>query len=294
MSRARERMRELGASVEEWLRTSLDDAAIPHTLADAMRYSLLAGGKRLRPVLCLASGRMLGAPAASLMPFACALEFIHTYSLIHDDLPAMDNDLLRRGKPTSHVVHGEALAILAGDALLTEAFGLMASAPFDPALVLRAISFVSVQAGARGMVGGQTLDMAYTGRQDVSLQELAAMHAGKTGALLRAACVSGAILAGAGEKAIEALRVYGDAFGFCFQITDDILDEVGDTALLGKNVGSDQANGKTTYPLLAGLEKSREMAREQAERAAAALKDFSGPEADFLRELARSLVDRVI
>lgn len=294
MSRAREMMRELGEGIEAWLRASLDDAAIPDALAGAMRYSLLAGGKRLRPVLCLASGRMLGAQTADLMPFACALEFIHTYSLIHDDLPAMDNDLLRRGKPTSHVIHGEALAILAGDALLTEAFGLMASAPFAPALVLRAISFVSAQAGARGMVGGQALDMAYTGRQDVSLEELAAMHAGKTGALLRAACVSGAVLAGAGEEEIGALRAYGEAFGACFQITDDILDEVGDAALLGKNVGSDQANGKTTYPLLVGLEKSREMAGEQAERAAAALEGFSGPEADFLRELARSLVDRVI
>lgn len=285
-------LRSLVALIEAWLKNSLANPDIPGRLRKAMEYSLLAGGKRIRPSLCLACGRMLGADIHALMPFAGALEFIHTYSLIHDDLPAMDNDDLRRGQPTNHIVHGEAFAILAGDALLTDAFGLMASTPLPAERVVRAIGLASACAGSSGMVGGQSLDMEYTGRLGVSIEELRRMHAGKTGALLRAACVCGGILAGADTVSCHALSVYATAFGSCFQITDDILDEVGDTAALGKKTGSDAANGKNTYPALIGLEESRRLAVARAEEAVAALSAFSGPDAEFLRTLVRSLVHR--
>ena len=285
-------VREFGREIEAWLQKSLENPDIPERLRMAMRYSLLAGGKRIRPSLCLACGRMLGASIDALMPFAAALEFIHTYSLIHDDLPAMDNDDLRRGRPTNHKVHGEALAILAGDALLTDAFGLMASVTFPAERVVRAIAFASACAGSSGMVGGQALDMEYTGRSGVTLEELRHMHAGKTGALLRAACVCGGILAGADEAHCAALSRYAAAFGACFQITDDILDETGDTAALGKTVGSDAANGKNTYPALVGLEESRRLAVALAEEAVAALTGFTGPDAEFLKTLAQSLATR--
>lgn len=278
--------------IEAWLETSLANPDIPAGLRTAMEYSLLAGGKRIRPALCLACGRMLGADLDLIMPFAAALEFIHTYSLIHDDLPAMDNDALRRGRPTNHIVYGEAVAILAGDALLTDAFGLMASVNLPAERVVRAIALASACAGSAGMVGGQMLDMEYTGRPGVTLEELRRMHSGKTGALLRAACVCGGILAGADSVCCAALSAYAVAFGSCFQITDDILDETGDTAALGKTVGSDAANGKNTYPALIGLEESRRLALTRAEEAVAALEEFSGPDAEFLKALARSLVTR--
>lgn len=278
--------------IEVWLETSLANPDIPAGLRAAMEYSLLAGGKRIRPSLCLACGRMLGADLDLLMPFAAALEFIHTYSLIHDDLPAMDNDALRRGRPTNHIVYGEAVAILAGDALLTDAFGLMASVNLPADRVVRAIALASACAGSAGMVGGQVLDMEYTGQSGVTLEQLRRMHSGKTGALLRAACVCGGILAGADSACCAALSAYAVAFGSCFQITDDILDETGDTAALGKTVGSDVANGKNTYPALIGLEESRRLAVTRAEEAVTALEGFAGPDAEFLKALARSLVTR--
>ena len=315
------------AVVEKWLRSCLEKDNIPPGLLKAMEYSLLAGGKRIRPVLCLLSARLCGLDPAAVLPFAGALECIHTYSLIHDDLPAMDDDDLRRGRPSNHKQFDEATAILAGDGLLTDAFALMASVaetdilagelvqldivPEAEALdtaarvlrapavsipadrVLRALILVAEAAGSPGMVGGQFLDMQYTARRDVTLLELAAMHAMKTGAMLRVACESGAVLAGADREALDALTAYGTALGAAFQITDDILDETGDEATLGKPVGSDASQNKCTYPSLLGLEKSRELALAHSERAAGALASFDGSAAALMRGLAAYIVNRV-
>lgn len=268
---------------------------LPEGLRTAMDYSLLAGGKRLRPVLCLTFSRAFGQNPGddAVMPFAAAIECIHTYSLIHDDLPAMDNDDLRRGRPSSHKKFDEATAILAGDALLTDAFAFMASAgsALPAGRVLQAISCMASAAGGPGMVGGQFLDMRYTLAKSASLEELRAMHAMKTGALITASCVAGAILGGADATAQKAAGEYGQALGAAFQIMDDVLDETGDPALLGKAVGSDAANEKPTYPSLLGLEQSRRLAREEADKAVAALPDAGG-ETAFLHALARYVVDR--
>ena len=254
----------------------------------------LAGGKRLRPVLCLSTAALFGLSAEAVMPFAASLEMIHTYSLIHDDLPAMDDDDLRRGRPSCHKAFDEATAILAGDALLTDAFGFMASTVKDlPAgRVLEALASVSSAAGSAGMVGGQILDMDCTGKTDVPLETLQTLHALKTGAMFRVACVSGGLLAGASESDIASLRAYGEALGVTFQIVDDILDETADTATLGKPAGSDAEMGKTTYPSLMGLDRSRELAQEFAEKAVDSLSAFSGQDAAFLKGLALMLVTR--
>lgn len=285
---------ERGALVEGYLSRCLDAVPTQPRLKEAMNYSLLAGGKRLRPVLCLSTASLFGLKAESVLPFAAALEMIHTYSLIHDDLPAMDDDDLRRGRPSCHKAFDEATAILAGDALLTDAFGFMAETgkSLPPDRVLRALAAVASAAGAAGMVGGQVLDMECTGRTDVPLPTLRTLHALKTGAMFRVACTSGGLLAGAPEEGIEALHAYGEALGVTFQIVDDILDETADTATLGKPAGSDAAMGKTTYPSLLGLEQSRELAREYAEKAAACLAACPGPDAYFLRGLALMLVTR--
>ena len=287
------------AAVEHWLaqalRGPLCGPDVPPGLLQAMEYSLLAGGKRIRPVLCLISARLFGLERDAAMPFAGALECIHTYSLIHDDLPAMDNDDLRRGKPSSHKQFGEAAAILAGDGLLTDAFALMASVhtqiPADR--VLAAIRLAARAAGSPGMVGGQFLDMQYTARQGVGLEELMAMQAMKTGALLCAACRCGAVLAGADEQGVAALAAYGQAIGAAFQITDDILDATGSELSLGKPVGSDAAQKKSTYPALLGLDKSRAAAQTQVDAAVQALAAYDAPPADLLRGLAVYIVNRV-
>lgn len=291
----KQQLKESAGLVEGYLATCLHDRNIPQGLLQAMEYSLLAGGKRLRPVLCLAVAQMIGASREAVLPFAAAIEFIHTYSLVHDDLPAMDDDDLRRGKPSNHKMFGEATAILAGDGLLTEAFAVMASvAGVIPAdRVVRAIAEVAVAAGSGGMVGGQQLDMEYTGRDGVSYDELRAMHAMKTGALIRCSCLAGAMLAGADDDDVDRLRVYGESIGAAFQIVDDILDEVGDEAQLGKPVGSDIEQGKTTYPSLMGIEKSRQLAQEHVDRAVEQLLLYTGAQADFLRCLAQYIVDRV-
>ena len=229
---------------------------------------------------------------AAVLPFAVGLEMIHTYSLIHDDLPAMDDDDLRRGRPTCHKVWGEATAILAGDALLTDAFGRMAAVPLPPDRVLAAVALAARAAGAAGMVGGQILDMDCTGKTDVPLETLQTLHALKTGAMFRVACVSGGLLAGASEPDIASLRAYGEALGVTFQTVDDILDETADTATLGKPAGSDAEMGKTTYPSLMGLDRSRELAQEFAEKAVDSLSAFSGQDAAFLKGLALMLVTR--
>ena len=240
----------------------------PAVVGDAMRYSVTAGGKRLRPILCLASAEAVGGDRSLAMPAACALEMIHTYSLIHDDLPAMDNDTMRRGRPTLHVVAGEGMAILAGDGLLAEAFALMARAPAttDPAIVarkVRVIDVVATAAGPTGMVGGQALDLAG------HAPDLRVMHAKKTGALIRAAAVAGAIMGGGDDRVVAEIDRAAAELGLAFQIVDDILDVEGATATLGKTAGKDAAAGKPTYPSLYGLDTARRMAKECVDRAEA-------------------------
>ncbi|MDL2316529.1 polyprenyl synthetase family protein [Desulfovibrio sp. OttesenSCG-928-A18] len=284
------------ARVEEWLSSALHRDGVPPGLLVAMEYSLLAGGKRIRPVLCLVSARMCGLRGLAALPFAGALECIHSYSLIHDDLPAMDNDDLRRGKPSNHKRFDEATAILAGDGLLTDAFTLMGRScelGLEAGRVLRAMLLVASAAGAAGMVGGQFLDMQYTGSSDVGLEELAAMQAMKTGALLKAACLSGGLLAGADEAALAALERYGSAIGAAFQITDDILDETGSEEELGKPVGRDAERNKNTYPSLLGLEASRRLAREKRDAAILALAPYNCSAASLLKGLAAYIVNRV-
>ena len=269
---------------------------IPCELVKAMEYSLLAGGKRIRPILCLIWGKMLGVNFEQILPFACGIELIHTYSLIHDDLPAMDNDDLRRGKPTNHKVFGEALAILAGDGLLTHAFSMMLSTPLPPHLIVSASREIAWASGPAGMVGGQVLDMLYTGKNSLDLKELQKMHRMKTGALIRGSCVSGAILARSAEADDtdeKMAREYGQAIGLAFQIVDDILDIVGNEQELGKPIGSDRDQGKVTYPALLGLTKSRELAEECAQKARASLTRYAGQEKDFLTELAQYIVNRI-
>ena len=277
------------------------DRGIPVRLLESMEYSLLAGGKRLRPVLTLSWASLLApedpSMADKVMPFAASLECIHTYSLIHDDLPAMDDDDLRRGKPSNHKQFDEATAILAGDGLLTEAFGLMSAASIIKGLpadrVLRAIFVLAQAAGAGGMVGGQAVDMEFTGRDSVSLDELRQMHAMKTGALITAACECGAILSGAGEKDVENAREFGKSIGVAFQIVDDVLDVVSDTETLGKPAGSDEAMGKSTYPALLGLDESKRLASQHIDTAVNRLSGYAGSEQEFLVQLARYIVDRV-
>ncbi|HUR35717.1 MAG TPA: farnesyl diphosphate synthase [Vicinamibacterales bacterium] len=260
----------------------------PPLLAAAMRYSLLGGGKRLRPVLAIAAADAVAgatpAPVLDLvLPTACAVEFIHTYSLIHDDLPAMDNDSLRRGRPTLHTVYGDGIAILAGDALQGEAFALMAREPrtSDPAVTARklaAIGIVAAAASAGGMVGGQVVDLQAAGQVDghhlsLTADALRAMHLQKTGALIRACAVGGAIMVGATRHQLDAIERWGGEVGLAFQIVDDILDVEGDAAALGKTSGKDAARAKPTYTSLFGLEQARQMAAACARRAHAVLAD---------------------
>jgi geranylgeranyl diphosphate synthase type II len=263
----------------------------PPVIYEAMRYSLLAGGKRLRPILLMAAADAVGGKGVDYLQVACGLEMIHTYSLIHDDLPAMDNDDYRRGKLTNHKVYGEGMAILAGDGLLTAAFEVMLEQPnVKPDVVLRAVKEIASAAGPDGMVGGQAIDLISEG-QAVDFKILRLMHQGKTGALFKAALKAGAMLAGATTDQIEKLTAYGEYFGLAFQITDDILDVTGTQEEIGKPVGSDEKNKKATYVSLYSLEGAGSMAREAVAKALDALVRF-GPEADILRELARYLLSR--
>ena len=257
----------------------------------AMRYSLFAGGKRLRPILMLETAKMCGGDEKVVMPFACAVEMIHTYSLIHDDLPAMDNDDLRRGMPTSHIKFGEATAILAGDALLNKAFEIVSAAGNGGAeLILKAISELAKSSGTEGMIGGQVIDMESEGK-DISLDELRRLHLLKTGAIIRSSCRIGAVLSGASEAEISAVDEFAANLGVAFQIRDDILDVEGSEEELGKPIGSDAEQEKNTYVKLVGLEKSKELAAEYSEKAKAALEMF-GEKADFLLRLTDYLIDR--
>ena len=254
---------------------------------EAVRYSLLAGGKRIRPILTLAAGEVAGAPPQRTMPFACALELVHTYSLVHDDLPAMDDDDLRRGRPTSHKVYGDGTAILVGDALLTEAFGVMARARgVAPARVVAAVDELARAAGELGMVGGQARDLAAEGTTP-GLAAVRTIHALKTGALLRAAVRVGAIVGGAPPRMLAHLTAYGDALGLAFQIADDVLD-----ALDGDADGRTDAElGKATYPGTLGMDGARRHARRARDAAIAAVRPL-GPRAGVLVAIASHVVER--
>ena len=278
--------------VEEGLLRELKKVpAYDETLEKAMEYSLMAGGKRLRPVLLMAAADAVGKDGAAFLTTGCAIEMIHTYSLIHDDLPAMDNDDYRRGKPTNHKVFGDGIAVLAGDALLTLAFEVMLRQEgAAPETLVTVVSEMSRAAGPYGMVGGQVLDLEGEGRR-LDLAALRKIHMGKTGALFCAAIRSGAILAGAKEEELAALTLYAERFGLAFQITDDILDVTGDEAAIGKPVGSDVRNEKATYVTLTSLEEAKKLAEDAVDEAVAAL-DIFGERAAFLRDLALFLLGR--
>jgi geranylgeranyl diphosphate synthase type II len=255
----------------------------PESLRDAMRYSLLAGGKRLRPILCLAACELVGGSSELAMPTAVALEMIHTMSLIHDDLPAMDNDDLRRGRPTNHKVYGDAMAILAGDAMLSRAFEMVAvRSPNVPAdRLLRVVGELALVSGAPGLVGGQVVDLESEG-QAVDLETLEYIHLHKTAALLRACVVTGALIGGASDDQLQAMRTYANGIGLAFQIIDDILDVTASSEVLGKTAGKDLLADKTTYPKLLGLEASREKALQLVRESKAALEPWSNKAAPLL------------
>ena len=283
--------RRVEASLDVWL-PALD--SYPPTLMEAMRYSVFAGGKRLRPILLLAATEAVGGDTAAVLPAACALEFIHTYSMIHDDLPAMDDDSYRRGKLTNHKVYGEALAILAGDGLLTHAFEVLSSpslAEYFPAPLLLQVTYrLARAAGSFGMIGGQVVDILSEG-QTVPLAVLEYIHRHKTAALIEAAVVMGAILGGGTPTQVRALETYGHSVGWAFQITDDILDIEGDAALLGKEVGRDAQHDKVTYPAILGVEASRQRAAELMQQGLQALALFD-QRAERLRQIAEYIVVR--
>jgi geranylgeranyl diphosphate synthase type II len=260
----------------------------------SMNYSLFAGGKRIRPILCIAGAEAVGGSAEDVLAVACALELIHTYSLIHDDLPAMDNDDFRRGKPTNHKVFGEAVALLAGDGLLTLAFNLMARHGFEKdvekGVPLQVIDLISSAAGCKGMVGGQTVDISYEGKDsDPAVVEY--IHRHKTGALIAASVIAGAILAGGSEEETRSLNRYGQEIGLAFQIADDILNIEGNKDLLGKGIGSDKARGKMTYPGIFGIMESKRIQEGLIDHAIEALKGFD-EKADPLRDIASYIIKR--
>lgn len=304
------RRREVEAALADILPAPPD---CPPVVYDAMRYSLLAGGKRLRPVLCLASADAVGGDRRNALPAACAIELIHTYSLIHDDLPAMDNDTMRRGRPTLHVVAGEGQAILAGDGLLTEAFNILARSPrpadYERALTqLDVVRVIAAAAGAIGMVGGQAIDLLHSplGTRDSGLgpsealakeaapldaDGLRRMHGKKTGALIRAAATSGAMMGGGTRQQVQAIDDAAGEFGLAFQIVDDVLDVEGASADLGKTAGKDAAAGKLTYPALYGLEQSKQMAVACLERAETALRRVALADSQLMA-IGRWIVER--
>lgn len=278
--------------VESALCDSVNDEAIPKPLCNAMRYSLEAGGKRLRPILVIAGAEAVGGNSQKVMNAAVALEMIHTFSLIHDDLPSMDNDSLRRGKPANHKVFGEAGAILAGDGLLAEAFYLLAQHVdgVDPKMALTAVRDIALATGGRGMTGGQVIDMEATGKK-IDVAGLKKLHAYKTGALISVSVTTGAKLCGASENDINNLSIYGDCIGLAFQIADDILDIEGDEATLGKDIGSDESKGKSTYPSVIGMDASKSEAALLVDQAVATLSMF-GSNAEPLRSIAKYIVER--
>ena len=288
------------AAMREEVDAALDrslppESAWPATIHRAVRYSLFAGGKRIRPVLVLAAGESVGGAREELMPLACAVEMIHTYSLVHDDLPAMDDDDLRRGKPTSHKVFGEAVAILAGDALLTRAFHLMAEVPegWDEVRVrrrVRATAILGEACGTTGLIGGQVMDLESEG-ESIDGEALERLHRAKTGALLSACVRGGAILGGAPAEALPPLTRYASAIGLAFQVVDDVLDATEDEAHLGKTAGKDEAARKATYVSVHGLDKARALAAALRQEALDAIAPL-GPRGELLGAIARLIVDR--
>jgi len=278
-------------ALERWIP---GEKEFPPQVHRAMHYSLFAGGKRLRPILALASVEAVGGRISHALPLACSLELIHTYSLIHDDLPPMDNDDWRRGKPTSHKVFGEALAILAGDALLTEAFhlatrpDLMKGVP--PQRRIQALWHLARAAGSLGMIGGQAMDILSQG-EDVEADLLEYIHSHKTGALIAASVAVGAIIGGASVRQFRALEEYGEKLGLAFQITDDLLDVEGEEGILGKTVGKDRSKGKATFPALFGIPESRRRAENLIAEALLSLASFDR-RADPLREIAKFILKR--
>lgn len=284
-------LKEYGEVVSKRIYEFLSAKNAPKQLIDAMIYSVGAGGKRLRPALMMQFAKALGCEPESVLDFACAIEMIHTYSLIHDDLPCMDNDDIRRGKPSCHIAYGEDTALLAGDALLTMAFSLACECKnIDSANVLSAIKLLANYAGLHGMVGGQVIDLDIEGK-DVPIQTVKKMYALKTGALIKAACEIGCVLAGADSDKMNAATLFSEKIGLAFQVADDILDLIGDSAVLGKPVGSDDKNNKSTYVSHYGIEKSKADVIALTNEAIDALSVFSD-DADALRELAQMLTDR--
>ena len=272
----------------------LDSAANSSRISKAMKYSLMADGKRLRPILCLAATEAVGGKSENTLRAACALEMIHTYSLIHDDLPAMDNDDLRRGRPTCHLAFNEATAILAGDGLLTLAFQILSTNNFtnenQASKWLRVLHHIASAAGYEGMIEGQMRDIASEGIQ-LEIEALEKMHALKTGALIEASIHTGAVLGDGSQKQIERLRIYAKNIGLAFQVVDDILDVEGDPAVMGKSVGTDQARNKNTYPALMGIKESRAFARKLVNNALQALNYFDN-KSDPLRAVAQYIIKR--
>lgn len=281
------------AAIEAFLQTAVPDGApLYREVAEAMRYSLLAGGKRIRALFVIECCAALGGRREEALPLAAAIEMVHAYSLIHDDLPCMDDDDLRRGKPSCHKVYGEATALLAGDALLTFAFETVAAAPLPEGLRLRAMAALARAAGYRGMIGGQVIDLAYENKP-MKPEVLATLHRLKTGALLSVSAQLGAIAAGAGEDSQRALGDFAEDIGLAFQIADDILDAVGDEAKLGKPIGSDAEQGKTTFVTLYGVDVSRKQVRACTDRALCKLqKAVPDGQDECLAHLCQSLVDR--
>ena len=261
-------------------------------LYQAVKYSLTVGGKRLRPILCLAGCEVVGGKVEDAITPACAIEMIHTYSLVHDDLPEMDNDTLRRGHPTTWVKFGQATAVLAGDALLNRAFEVLADWNFDCERKIKVISELGRASGMLGMVLGQQCDLDAEGRDDVSLEELLFIHRHKTGRLITASVVVGGITGGGSEEEIGALRNYGDSIGLAFQIVDDVLDVIGNQEKIGKNVGSDVEKGKTTFVKFFGVDGAKKRAREEVERAVEFLKVFPKDKRKPLEGIARFIVER--
>lgn len=291
-------MKEKKTLVDAFMEGYFSSTVMPETLHKSITYSLSAGGKRVRPVLCLAAYEACGGNPAEVVQYAAAFELIHTYSLIHDDLPAMDDDDLRRGKPTNHKVFGEGMAILAGDALLTEAFYLLSRPAASPeergavpeSAILRTIHELAGGAGMYGMVGGQAQDLL-SENEEPQPETLAFIHKCKTAALITSAVKAGGILACCGEEKLALLESYGLNTGFAFQVVDDILDVEGETEVLGKTAGSDEKKKKMTYPKLYGLEESRKKAKELVDKALEALTVFD-EKADPLRNMAQRLLER--
>ncbi|AEF17221.1 Polyprenyl synthetase [Thermoanaerobacterium xylanolyticum LX-11] len=285
----REKIEYINKGLNEFL--SLTDR--PEVLFEAMKYSVFAGGKRLRPVLCISACELVGGNKEDALPVACAIEFIHTYSLIHDDLPAMDNDDLRRGKPTNHKVYGEAIAILAGDALLNYGFEVLIQQALNSNKsqnILKAADEIARAAGCRGMIAGQVVDLL-SENKEIGEYDLKFMHDHKTGALIKASILAGAIIGGADAATLKKLSSYAEYLGFAFQVKDDILDVQGDEAKLGKDIGSDIANGKSTFVSVLGLQRSVELVNELTEKAISILNDF-GNKGEFLKSLTKYMAER--